>query len=570
MGVSMNFSHKNKIFGLLALFILCNKSASSIPSLSYESTEFQGSRQPSTCQTGNFLKTLGIGIAESFALTYLTTKVMSLTEPLGQQLDETLFSGAKYIVPGVLALGSYELKEIAKRKERLAEIKHGEPSTFWTHTKFLFSSATRLIALSTLTGALGSRLSEFYQTTGSKVAMTCNALAPTHTTMCSYVADKTAAMALTATSLAATKIAEALSPHDAPPLRVKKNSFIPQTTQPRPSTNEPQIAKTTSSKNIELEGPQITYFLAKYGYDIETLWGNLLTQSKQLKESKRGNWQKFCEKQLLQLRQNISDAFDVAAEKLPTVINSTITDVVHGLMPFSTYPLKYKLHLGNLAKEQPSFSCTAAKNPKDIFEGLKTAVLSYFDPINLEKRNSKGDDACFNCPITPIFLEIKDKEVTILAYPQSRQDLLYPYQFEKTTTLPKWLRVASSSIPYALILGQILYSKPSGYFLPDGTLCMPQNGQMYCSNGEAIQTQCASTFSCIREISTRITSKQQQALIALGLDLRGSYSMKQIDQRYKHLALKYHPDKCKPTKECAEKFMAIAKARKLLEQTMNI
>lgn len=557
----MNKFSVKKIISILVLCYCCSNTVLGMQS----TTTPLATSQPSTMK---LLGYLGLGVGESLATALLTNlAVTKIVTPAESFFSEHFFPGAGYAVPLGLAATSYLLEKIAEHKEQLSRIRTGTPSQLWSRVKTWCSSARGLILQGTITQALGSYVSTLYQHIGSNTATVCNALAPQNPGACSWVADKTATSVITTLPFAAMHLAEKLLPADTPELRVRKGSLMAISPATKSSADEPVSVKTTHGVAMHIAGPQIHYFLTSYGCNLEKLWHRKLSQIAQIKASKNGNWQKLCIQQLAHLCTNITSAFNAAVKKLPTEATK-ISDLLDSYMPFGQYPQQFTIDTKYREHEQPSFSRTVVKNPQAIFSGIRDAVLSYFDPNNLQIRSTKGDEAIFNCPITPVFIKkIDESNFTITAYPQSRQDLLYPCQWESPVKLPRWFHVASKVIPYAILLQQIIRTKSSAYFAQDGVMCTTHDNSMTCSDGSIFSTTCTSHASCAHELSQKRLT-QAIALRLLELNPRTPHTLKDIKEQYHTLAKRYHPDTCKE-KQCDETFLRIAKAYDYLKNKLT-
>jgi hypothetical protein len=339
------------------------------------------------------------------------------------------------------------------------------------------------------------------------------------TQTCSVVADKALITGVTAVTTAAANGVEHLcSDPDTFQPRVRKSTLTPQAAAPATAVADaPDVPATgISAGGITLQGPQIFYFLVRHGCDPEKLWHCWLSQTAHVKAFGDGNWQQFCATQLLHLHKSIMAAFATASKKLPATMTS-VTNLIDPYMPFSQYPAQFTCDQTYRAKESPSFSVTVAKDPKEIFDGICNAVLSYFDPENLQIRNKKGDEALFNCPLTLVVFQVTATNVTITAYPQSRQDLLYPLQWETPIELPRWLRVVNATIPYAITAVKIIIAPSSGHFLPEG-MCTVRDGHMYCHSSDTPSvifsqpTDCATPAVCVAEAEKLMHAYQPQPI----------------------------------------------------------
>lgn len=562
----MNIGFKKIIFCILITFVVADQ-----PVFGMESKITQ-QNQTSQLSTASLLGSLGISLAEGFTTSYCTHVILSSLNPARSFLDETLFQGVGCLVPATIAFGCYGLKKIVERKNQLSKITTGKPSLIWLHAESIFSTAKSIAIQNSVFHGLGSYISSFYQTTGSTIATICNNLVLKNEETCSYVADKTTTITLAAASFLGTKCVEYALGKDNknPQLRVKKSSLINQK-----NPNKTEISNTTQPNvnvlarmSIEIKGPQLYYFLAKNDCNVEQLWHQALNQTQQVKAFSDENWQKFCVQQLVQLQKNIAKTFTDVSRKLPHIM-TTLTNLIHPHMPFGQYPQQFTLNKKYLEQETVTFSCSVAKNPQEIFKGIQQAVCSYFSPENINIRNSKDDEAILNPPLTPIFINVGDMNVTINAYPQSRQDHMYQQQYEKVVELPKWFNVVSTILPYAIIIGNVFLSKSSNFFMPDGTMCVLKNGHMYCvGDKQGIPIKCSSYQECMQQFFVNRMYKQK-ALTILGLNPSMPYSFKEIKEQYRKLSLINHPDKCKKN-TCIKNFIDIVAAYDFLKKDIKL
>jgi hypothetical protein len=605
----MNFSLKKIVLVIFTAILLHNS-----PIISMQQQQI-----PTKTLVKELIKGLGICIITNYFITYVNSGI----EPANEYLNKQLFPGAHYILPCTLVIGSYFLQNWVDLKERLSQIQiKTRESGLLGRVKSFCSSATNLFVKNVIFKILNSfgLIASELQYIGGTIATTCNTLVPTSPMICSYVGDKTALLLF----FIICSIAEHFIVNDntcTNPLRIRAQI------QPRIPKILISPEKSIIPCGTELNGAQILWFLIKNGFDIEKEWNIGLkkyreelaidkqrTNCKPYRLSFKGlafgnekeekkfpeimfgsskNGAHFRDFTLPKLSKMIRATFLRAEKKLQKIFPNSPVELLKSLMPFRTYPQKFQINKNQQYKENPSFikNCNSSC---DIFFGIEEAILSYLKKENLETRYAKGDQSVFLMPFTPVFIQKNNdlKTFTIYAYPDSRQDLLYPEQWEQEIKVPKWVAWAQEAIPYGLMGYSLFSQSPSYLFMPDGTIAsidnknnlfLLNNGKIESYSNEIICTNFKKCLFVVQQIigSTKqwpnATKKEIIDLVAALQYFNSANEQSKVTgdilsatkKEYKKISLKLHPDKNNANTNYPEMNSAIVTINEFIKKFIN-
>lgn len=342
----------------------------------------------------------------------------------------------------------------------------------------------------------------------------------------------------------------------------------------------PNVPCSTNTRTIELiiQSHQIYQFLKnELKFDLSCLWQDAMDSifSEQAEIFDTKVWSaKFIE-QIEKIRRAINNAFDrywyyiQKTQNKGQEINlnaiANVANLKEQLLKLNIIsdqqspPLRFDLLSSSLiqavstsetsnffeTKNLPIISVTM-QNPtmEQFLNGIKRAILSYFDISHLTIRLQSNDSVIFDRPELPLLLLLKNpaQQMTVISFPSISQDKFLTEQHVSACS-NGWNRFGTKML--------------NAYYKGFVFFCLASEGVSLLK-----APLCLDSISSLQQ-KVRFEKSVDDAYKLLELNPWAEISEYDLAKSYRRVQLKYHPDKYKGD-DAQEKIIKINEARELL------